>query len=357
MDFLYCSPCVFTIGNEYEILVLTNENGLISIKIADKIFYEENSGALYSERNYAKIRVPMELLDTQKEYTVSFRRSVDRKAYFSVLEEPVEVNYAFKPLEKTDNINIYHIADVHYFFEIAKRTASYFGSDLDLLIVNGDIGEVETVENYREVAKFVAEVSQGSIPTLFVRGNHDTRGRFAELYTDYFPANAKSTYFTFDVGPIHGIVFDCGEDKPDDCSAYGGTNAFEPYRRRQTEFFRSLKPSDKLTLAIGHICPAQPAEIKSHEIEGELYSEWISEFERLDTSLMICGHMHFAYILQSNDPQSFRPHKFPIVVGSACYFENNDMWGAAITISGKKALVRFTDANHNVKESHEINLK
>ena len=357
MSFLYCNPCVFVIGREYEILVLTNENGLVSIRIGDKTFYEENSGALSTEKRHAKIRVPMTLLDTEKKYTVTFRKSVNRRAYYSLLGESEQAEYSFKPLTKADGINIYHISDVHYRFDIAKKTASYFGGDLDLLVVNGDIGEVETVENYREVAKFVGDVTSGSIPTVFVRGNHDTRGHLAELYTDYFPADGKKTYFTFDIGVLHGIVYDCGEDKTDDHTEYGGVNIFEQFRRSQTEFFKSLEPSDKLTIAIGHICPAQPTSEKvcEFDIDGEVYSEWISELERVNTSFMLCGHIHRAYVLEKNDPRSLRPHNFPVIVGSACYFDKNEIWGTAIRIENGKAKICFTDSSRSVTEAHEIN--
>jgi predicted MPP superfamily phosphohydrolase len=356
IDFLYGDPCVFVIEDQYEILVLTKENGLIGIKIGDRTFYAENSGVLSTEASHAKIRIPQDTLDRARGYTVSFRKSLDRRAYFSLLGDETEVFYPFKPLTKTENIRLYHIADVHYRFALAKQTATYFGDDLDLLVVNGDIGEVETVENYREVAKFVSEISGGSIPTVFVRGNHDTRGRLAERYTDYFPANGKNTYFTFDVGCLHGIVYDCGEDKLDNHAEYGGVNAFEAFRQRETAFFKALVPSDKLTLAIGHICPIPPIEETGSvfDIERERYPQWVAELERVNTALMLCGHIHRAYLLESNMPESLRPHNFPVVLGSACY--DDTLWGAAITLNGDTATVCFTDSLHNVRETHEIRL-
>ncbi len=359
MSFLYCNPCVFAIGNEYEILVLTNENGLVTVKVGDEIFYEENSGALSTEKNRAKIRIPMGVLDSAGKYSISFRKSINRRAYYSQLGDEEEITYSFKPITKTDGINIYHISDVHYHFDIAKETASYFGSDLDLLVVNGDIGEVETVENYREVAKFVGDLTNGEIPSVFVRGNHDTRGHLAEIYTDYFPADGKKTYYTFDIGTLHGIVFDCGEDKVDNSIEYGGVNIFQSFRKQETEFLKSLVPSDKLTFAIGHICPAQPTGQKGgqFDIDGDVYEKWITEFERINIKFMLCGHIHRTYILKNNDTRSLRPHNFPVIVGAACYFERKDLWGTAITLKDGKATVLFTNPAHNVIEAHEIDLK
>ncbi|MBE6617775.1 MAG: metallophosphoesterase [Ruminococcaceae bacterium] len=356
MDFLYCTPAVFVIGDEYEILVNTNENGIIAVEIDNEKYYEENSGPLSSEKNYAKIRVPQSALDLAKRYTVVFRKTVERKSYFPVFCDAVETDFNFRPLAKSDNINIYHISDVHYRFDVGVKTASFFGEDTDLFVVNGDIGEVDEMNHYREVARFVGDISKGEVPVLFVRGNHDTRGKLAEMYADYFPANGKNTYFEFDVGPLYGVALDCGEDKRDSHAEYGGANAFEPFRRRETKYFESLMPSDKLTFAVSHVCPAQTAHSKDSgfAIEGDIYEKWVAELERLGVKFMLCGHVHRAYLLKKNDENSLMPHGFPVVVGSAYY--EDDLWGTALTISGGKLYVKFTGKEHQVMASYVIDI-
>ena len=122
MEFLYCTPSVFVIGDEYEILINLKEGGLTHIEIGGEAFYEDGSGVLSSESLVMKIRVPQALLDKEKCYRVCYRRPIERKAYFSTLEPMLSAEFAFKPLEKTDNINIYHVADVHYRFDVAKKT-------------------------------------------------------------------------------------------------------------------------------------------------------------------------------------------------------------------------------------------
>lgn len=357
MSFLYCDPCVFVIGKEYEILVIAKENGIISIFLDGNTYYEDNSGVLSSEKNFAKIRVPQKALDCAKEYTVCYRKTVKRSGYFSELGEKQELTYSFKLLTKTDDINLYHIADVHYRFDLAKKTATYFGDDLDLLLVNGDIGEVETIQNYLEVASFVADIAKGSLPVVFVRGNHDARGHLAEIFTDYFPANCKNTYFTFDIGPLHGVAFDCGEDKLDSHAEYGNVNVFEPFRRRETAFFKALEPSDKMTFAIGHINPSLIASEAGgvFDIEREVYPEWIAELERINTSFMICGHIHRAFVLKKNDPYCMHPQNYPVIIGSEC--EKDDIIGTALNIKNGEMTVLFTDKEHSVRKSCVIDLK
>ena len=54
MSFLYCDPMVSLIDNDYEILVIANYNGIISLDINGETYYEENAGALYTEKCHAK---------------------------------------------------------------------------------------------------------------------------------------------------------------------------------------------------------------------------------------------------------------------------------------------------------------
>ena len=358
MSFLRFSPCVFVIGEEYEILLHANENGLLAVEIDGEIYYEENTGVLSTEKTYARIRVPQAALDRAKKYTAIWRKSIDRKAYFSVLGDPERTELAFSPIEKTNGIHIYHMADVHYYFEIAKRTFSHVSQDLDLLILNGDIGEVETEEHYLEVCRFVGELSKGRIPVIFVRGNHDTRGHLAERYTDYFPSNGKDTFYTFSVGPLCGVALDCGEDKYDEHEEYGGVNAFEAFRRRETAFLRSVTlPKDKIRLAISHICPAQPADAEGsiHNIDREVYREWNRELARMEIGCMICGHMHQCYLLKKNDAASLHPHDFPVVVGSVCEY-GKSIWGADLWIENGIMRVRFTDQDGVTHGTHTVDL-
>lgn len=350
MSFLYCNPSVFVINDYYEILVLTKENGIITINIADEEFYEDNCGVLASEKNYAKIKVNKELLDSQKSYTVNFRKSINRRAYFSEIGDVESESFSFKPLVKTNNINMYHIADVHYKFDIAKKTVDYFKDDLDLYIVNGDIGEVETLENYYDVINFIGEIAKGYIPILFVRGNHDTRGKLAELYPNFFPANNKDTFYSVKINNLNIIALDCGEDKPDTNIEYGGVNNFKDFRRRETKFLQKLILDNDFTFAVSHICPSHTTKNIGNcfDIERDTYMLWNKELNRLNVKFMITAHMHKTYIINKTDERSTIPHDYPVIVGSGRY--EDDIWGAALTIKDNEVIVKFTDSNNIVRE-------
>ena len=104
MSFLKCMPTVFVIGKEYEIAITAKVNGLFSVKIGDEIFYQENTGLLKSECNYAKIRIPQATLDEAESYEICFRETIERKEYYSQFKETESEKFSFKPLKKTKDI-------------------------------------------------------------------------------------------------------------------------------------------------------------------------------------------------------------------------------------------------------------
>lgn len=376
MSFLKFAPCVCVIGDEYEITVVAKQNGIIGVSVDGNVYYEENSGVLCTEKNYAKIRVNQKALNECKKYSIIFRKTIDRKAYFSEMGDVEDKEFIFKPLNKKSGINIYHVADVHHNFEIAAKTAAFFGENVDLFIFNGDLGETESVENYMLTLEFLGSLTGGKIPAVFARGNHDARGKLAERFTDFFPSDGKKTYYKFCVGNIEGLVLDCGEDKPDDYLfedrpqpyVYNGVNVFSSYRRAQIEWLKKVELSpDKIKIVISHVCPIMASENKGDcfDIEREVYSTWNKELERLSVDFMLCAHYHHAFILTADDKRSIIPHKYPVIIGSeleGTKIINEKAYpeffrGAAVTLSDCYATVSFTDQNGRIKERHVINFK
>lgn len=359
-------PSVFVIGDCYDIVIITEKNSIVTLTVGEKIYYEENSGVLSTEKNKTRIKVPMAALDSACEYTVTVRETIDRKAYFSEMGEPVSKKYAFKPVSRDKEMNIYFLSDVHAKYESAEKAASYFGDSTDLYILGGDITEVESIETIERVLLFCSNIAHGEIPIVFVRGNHDTRGKLAELYTDYFPADGQHTFYTFRQGFINGIVLDLGEDKPDSCpeytapmpDVYGGINIFSDFRDREDEFISSLKPADEgmITLAITHIPPAfsnrKPNTV--FDIEKERYRSWSQKLDEIGVSLMLSGHYHDTFVLGSDDERNTAPHSYPIVIGSS---HADGFTGTAITLCTDGVKLSFTDENLNTHGTYSYKFK
>lgn len=358
MEFLDNFPTVCAVKNEYQIIGCVKEYGTVCVEINGIRYYEQNSGVLPSQKFNFKISVPMEKLDLSGKYSIIYKRVLNRKKYFSVVKEEESVSFNFKALKKEEAINIYHIADVHARFELAKSAVKYFGKDLDLLILNGDMAEVESEEDYLSVIRFMGEISKGEIPVVFVRGNHDTRGKLAECFTKYFPSDGEKTYYLTDIGSLSIIALDCGEDKVDDAEVYAGLNVFSEFRKKQTEFIKTLNVNeDKVTLVVSHIpfCETTKNIGDEFDIERETYTTWCKELERIDVKFMISGHLHTAYVINKDDEGKTCTCNFPVIVGSALFRPEENLCGSAITLDKDKALIKFTDENKAIKESYIYN--
>jgi len=186
-SFLKCAPCISAFDSYYEIMILTKGIGMALVEVGDKVYRETRSGVHTAESDFFKIRVPQAALDVAKEYTVIFRASKGKKSYFTEFCEHECVRFDFHPVEKTEGVKIYHVADVHYNFDSAKSTVDYFGDEIDLFVINGDIAEAQEVENYHDELIFLGEIGKGRVPMVFARGNHDTRGSLAERYRYFAP--------------------------------------------------------------------------------------------------------------------------------------------------------------------------
>ena len=67
---LKTSPAVFAVGNTYQIMVEVQQESLMSVKIADKVYYDESNGIMNSLSPLHSVSVPMEALDNAKAYTI-----------------------------------------------------------------------------------------------------------------------------------------------------------------------------------------------------------------------------------------------------------------------------------------------
>ena len=357
---LKTAPAVFAVGKKYQIMVEVTKESLFSVRIGDKIYYDESNGIMNSLSPLHRVEVPMEALDEAKEYTVSVRPIIERKPYFTETENPVEFTYKFTPVPKED-IRIYHLSDTHNQIENPVKAAKVFGN-IDLLILNGDIidhsGNPEKFSNIYEIC---SEITSGTFPVVFSRGNHDMRGNFAEKFADYTPSYQKKTYYTFKVGSIWGLLLDCGEDKPDTNAEYGYTVACHSFRERQTEYLKWLienaekeyaKPGIKTRLVIAHN-PFTRIQEPPFNIEAEIYSEWASLLkEYVKPHLMIFGHTHKHGIYHIGCEHDHLGQPCPAVIGSEP--KEDRFIGCGLILNDEDIEVVFNDSLGNTVSTETL---
>lgn len=110
----------------------------------------------------------------------------------------------------------------------------------DLLVYNGDI-----VDNFETESQLLGPIIDTSVryfasgvPFAFIRGNHETRGIMSRRLKDYLDLPENRYYYSFDQGPVHFVMLDCGEDKPDDNRYYFGLADYDHYRLEQLEWLK-----------------------------------------------------------------------------------------------------------------------
>jgi predicted phosphodiesterase len=347
------TPVVYAVGHDYQIMVPVSCETLMWVQVGNQCYYDDSNGILRSNVTTHRMIVPMEELDRAGAYTICFRRMIERKPYRSETGEIEYYESSFRPIPAEGPIKIYHISDSHNRVDGPVAAARYFGDKPDLLVLNGDIpnhsGEIAFLATIHEIA---SEITDGERPIVFSRGNHDTRGIYAENIADHTPTRGGISYFSFRLGSLWGLVLDCGEDKPDDHIEYGHTICCEDFRRRETAYIREIirnareeyeAEGVRNRLVIVHN-PFTETLYPPFDIEQETFSEWSALLrEYVKPQLMLCGHMHQIYISEVGSPHDHKGQPCTLVCGSRP--EDNRFIGCALVLERTGCRVIFNDHN------------
>lgn len=352
--------CVYVVGHEYQIVFNATEHGIAWVEVGGEVYPDEKNGLMRSETLVHRVSVPMEKLDAARGYDVCFRALPERKPYWPELGETERCHYDFRPVDWSDGLQVYHIADAHSHAQEAIETGRYFGDQLDLLILNGDIpAESKTEQDVLSVFDMTGGITGGERPVLYVRGNHDTRGKYAVEFTDFIGTDEGRTYFTFRLGSVWGIVLDCGEDKLDTSVEYGGIVSCHTFRKRQTEFLKRVlaqadqefnAPGVTRRIAVCHV-PFMTDLMAGNaifDIEKDIYAEWTALLNQMGIELMLCGHEHKLHTFMPGDARLRYGASFPVLVGAQPFFwakegDSNRLIGTALTIDDTGIRADYTD--------------
>ncbi len=360
-EYMLTYPTVFAVGNNYNIFVPFSGEVIMWVKVKDKTYYDDCNGILRSNTNMHKVELPMSVLDEAGEYTVVYKKIIDRQPYFPTSEPERSITVPFRPVPNDGNINLYHISDAHNLVKEPIAAGRFFGEDIDLLVLNGDIpNHSGDVENFNAICEIASGVTSGQCPAVFARGNHDTRGIHAEDMPNYIPTMNGMTYYTFRVGCVWGLLLDCGEDKRDTNAEYGGTICFHNFRLRETEFIKQVIANAdkeyaaegvKHKLVISHIAFTH-IDKPPFDIEQELYAEWSALMrDYIKPDLLLYGHYHVTRICPVGSDFDDQGQPCTAIIGSKPFFADKEketpdaFVGCAITLmeNGKKRVVFNAD--------------
>jgi acid phosphatase type 7 len=202
------------------------------------------------------------------------------------------------PALKSEKVNFTVLNDVH---ENSGKMASYLKKGdkniQDLYIFNGDM--VDYLQNTTQLFTGFIDTAVSYFatkkPFYYLRGNHETRGFEARDLKNYFDYKDNSFYYSFDYGPVHFVILDCGEDKPDNSRYYYGLADYDSYREAELEWLKKEVKSDSFRDAKQRIVMIHMPIIKE-EKQGSgmkfLADNFGPVLQGAGVNLMISGHTH-----------------------------------------------------------------
>ncbi|KRB82029.1 FN3 domain-containing metallophosphoesterase family protein [Duganella sp. Root198D2] len=139
----------------------------------------------------------------------------------------------------------------------------------------------------------VAAMGPGK-PLLFARGNHELRGAFARQLAGYVPTPEGSYHYGRAMGPVHLLVLDTAEDKPDETNVYAQLNRTVPYREGELAWLRAHAASNS------HFSSAPFRVVAMHQGDWGWLPDngaaWTALANQAGVDLVLAGHDHaFSY--------------------------------------------------------------
>ncbi|WP_199562670.1 FN3 domain-containing metallophosphoesterase family protein [Pedobacter chinensis] len=182
----------------------------------------------------------------------------------------------------------------------------------DFIFFNGDIFDYQTDEK-----QIIEHMLQPCVthfakqtPFIYVRGNHETRGKFAREFSQYY-MHVGHTAFT--LGPVRFVILDTGEDKEDSHPVYAGIVNFDDYRIQQAEWLKTEIESKAFKKApfrivMMHIPPRFSGDAHGPKHCTELFEPLLNKGK---VDLVLSGHTH-RYMVHQPDKNL---NHYPLIIG------------------------------------------
>jgi predicted phosphodiesterase len=247
------------------------------------------------------------------QYRVVSTRVIRIKPYYAPKGLPLESStYSFTTLDRArPSISFSFITDTHEDVErIHALMRMIDWRTTDFLVHAGD-GVDWLDSEYQLFNYWLGPLSEGldhTKPLIYARGNHEMRGPYARSLGSYLSSPEERYYFTRDDGPVHLIVVDTGEDKPDNNNEYSGLVDQAPYREDEYTWLRDLPSADK------RMSEAPFRVIVMHQpqwgwVDGK-NDKWTKLANQEHVDLVIAGHLHKFVHIQPGQGDNH----FPILV-------------------------------------------
>lgn len=279
--------------------IINRSDGLTEVGTGLKIYTiaDLQPGKTYAYRIFRKVIT---------DYKTSFMKFAD------VVSSP---EYRFTtPSPDADTVSCLILNDIHDRPHSFGDLISLNKEPYDFVVLNGDMFDEQHHEQQLidHLLEPVTEIFATEKPFIMVRGNHETRGRFAIPFKNYFVYPENRYYYNFQQGPVNFTILDTGEDKRDDHPYYAGLASFDAFRIEQAAWLEKLMNTrayrrSPFKVILMHIPP-----FHSGGEHGTLHCREVFAplFDKYKPDVVISGHVHRHGIFMPR-----QEHSFPLIIG------------------------------------------
>ena len=293
-------PVVFDNGDGFSVVWSTDQNSVGYLEYTfdgqKYVVYDQEDGRYRADSRVHTVRVPYEHLYGNT-YTVSSAKVLKNASRDCKIGKFItSKGYEFAEKVTGDELKMLSLTDWHEkvdrAYALAEMRAGY-----DLLLVMGD--EINYVNEFDDILNSIVipsgKLTAGVKPALFVRGNHEVRGKYSDKIKSVL--GMEKYYFTASYGEVNFLVFDGGDTKPDDDAEHGVVNVCEPYREAQLAEMEAIPvAATGYNVCLCHI-PLFSREILDSEPKAEKADEQYARFAAIlakhEVKLEVSGHEHY----------------------------------------------------------------
>ena len=314
-------------------------------------FYDTKYGRIQATTTLHKVRINNLKPGTTYRYAIFskevLKRESDARIYYGItVANPAysRNSLAFTTFsQEDDSVSFLVFNDLHgrsQFMKDVCKNIDFKG--IDMVIFNGDMSTtINSAEQlFTDFIDASVELFASRVPILFTRGNHETRGTYADYLMEYFPMESKTIYHLVNVGNVAFLMLDCGEDKPDSDIEYSGLADFDAYRLAEAEWLKETINSKKykdapVKIAILHVPPM----VGNWHGNIHLRETLLPVLNEANVTGMFSGHTH-RYSFNKPEPGKIN---FPVLVNSnnavvRCDIVNGKVKATIISADGTKPM-------------------
>lgn len=348
--YLTTGAVVFDTGGQYTVEFLSNRRGLGFVEVTKdgktETYYHAAHGKNVAHTTIHQVDIPKDALRgaTYRVGVKSVLFTVSNHTFFgnTVHGKPTP----FRTPVSEEGGTFFTVSDIHAQPGGAIHAVSAQFDRLDFIVCLGDwLSYASSRYDLSMLVDFMAEVSRGELPVVYVRGNHELLGEEAERLQAYIPTPNGEFYYTLAYNNAYFLINDLAFNKADAYPGFSGLSDGENYRTHQTAFVEQAV-SEAEAAEAAYFVHLSHIPISTETVPLRQNLKGIVDLLNDAADVSICGHTHHFRV----ESPSVRVH-FPVVQqGGNPDADPSRYLGAVFTLSGGHITVEKIDASGNIQE-------